>query len=98
VKRFRLRGLEKVNCEAVVTATGQNLKRLLVVRGWGRRWFPNGAAGVLASLVDDLIGVAICLAVLHLWFGNEHGGQDTTGIPLERRLLIVICLEFQTIF
>jgi hypothetical protein len=46
LRRFRLRGLEKVNCEVVVTATGQNLKRLLAVRGWGRRQFPGGAPGV----------------------------------------------------
>lgn len=46
LERFRLRGLEKVNCEAVITATGQNLKRLLAARGWGRRHFPGGAPGV----------------------------------------------------
>ncbi len=44
--RFRLRMLEKVNCEALVIATGQNLKRLLSWRGWGRRWWPGGAVGV----------------------------------------------------
>ncbi len=47
LERFRLRRLEKVNIEAVVTATGQNLKRLLSWRGWGRRWWPGGAAGVV---------------------------------------------------
>jgi hypothetical protein len=36
LRRFRLRGLENVNCEGVVTATGQNLKRLLASRGWNR--------------------------------------------------------------
>jgi transposase len=46
LRRFRLRGLEKVNCEGVMTATGQNLKRLLAARGWGRRHFPGGAPGV----------------------------------------------------
>jgi transposase len=46
LRRFRLRGLEKVNCEGVITATGQNLKRLLAARGWGRRHFPGGAPGV----------------------------------------------------
>lgn len=45
LQRFRLRGLEKVNCEAVITATGQNLKRLLAARGWGRRNFPGGSPG-----------------------------------------------------
>lgn len=46
MKRFRLRGLAKVNCEAVLTATGQNLKRYLAALGWGRRPFPCGATGV----------------------------------------------------
>ncbi len=45
LRRFRLRGLWKVNCEALVTATGQNLKRLLSKRGWGRRPWPSGAPG-----------------------------------------------------
>jgi transposase len=45
--RFRLRLLEKVNVEALVRATGQNLKRLLSWRGWGRRWWPGGAMGVV---------------------------------------------------
>ena len=38
--RFRLRCLWRVNGEALVIATGQNLKRLLQKRGWGRRPFP----------------------------------------------------------
>jgi hypothetical protein len=33
--RFRLRRLWRVNCEALVIASGQNLKRLLQKRGWG---------------------------------------------------------------
>ncbi len=44
--RFRLRCLKRVNIEAVLVATGQNLKRLLSKRGWGHRHFPGGAAGV----------------------------------------------------
>jgi transposase len=43
LKRFRLRTLWKVNSEALLVATGQNLKRLLRTRGWGRRPWPNGA-------------------------------------------------------
>jgi len=42
--RFRLRGLVNVNIQALVVATGQNLKRWLSATGWGRRSFP-GAAG-----------------------------------------------------
>ena len=41
--RFRLRGLRKVNGEALLIAAGQNLKRLLSQRGWGRRPWPSGA-------------------------------------------------------
>ncbi len=43
MRRFRLRRLWRVNCEALVTATGQNLKRLLQQRGWRRRPFPAEA-------------------------------------------------------
>ena len=43
LRRFRLRLLWRVNCEAVRIATGQNLKRLLKKRGWGRRPFPTEA-------------------------------------------------------
>jgi DDE family transposase len=43
MRRFRLRRLWRVNCEAVVIAAGQNLKRLLKKRGWGRRPFPSEA-------------------------------------------------------
>jgi hypothetical protein len=46
LERFRLRGLSKVNTEALLIATGQNLKRLLSRHGWSRRPFPSGAAGV----------------------------------------------------
>ncbi len=47
LRRFRLRGLEQVNSEALLVATGQNLKRLLSHRGWGRRPFPSGASGAV---------------------------------------------------
>jgi hypothetical protein len=42
LRRFRLRGLEKVNIEGLRIAAGQNLKRYLAVRGWGRRHAPCG--------------------------------------------------------
>jgi transposase len=45
--RFRLRRLWRVNCEALVIASGQNLKRLLQKRGWGRRPFPTEAIAVM---------------------------------------------------
>ncbi len=40
MRRFRLRQLWRVNCEALVRAGGQNLKRLLKKHGWGRRPWP----------------------------------------------------------
>lgn len=51
LERFRLRGLPKVNGEALLIAAGQNLKRLLSWRGWGRRPWPSGAARV--RLIPD---------------------------------------------
>jgi len=49
--RFRLRGLPKVNIEALRLAAGQNLKRLLSHTGWGRRPWSHGAAGVILPLI-----------------------------------------------
>jgi hypothetical protein len=46
LRRFRLRGLVKVNGEALLTASGQHLKRLLGMHGWGRRPYPGGALGL----------------------------------------------------
>lgn len=47
MRRFRLRRLWRVNCEAQIIAAGQNLKRLLQKRGWGRRPFPTEAVAVM---------------------------------------------------
>jgi len=52
LRRFRLRGLEKVNIQGQMIAAGQNLKRLLSKRGWGRRPWPSGAAGIALPPVD----------------------------------------------
>lgn len=41
--QFRLRGVAKVNGEGLLVATGQNLKRWLVARGWGRQTGPAGS-------------------------------------------------------
>ncbi len=43
MRRFRLRRLWRVNCEALMRAGGQNLKRLLKKRGRGRRPCPAEA-------------------------------------------------------
>ena len=47
MRRFPLRRLWHVNCEALMRAVGQNLKRLLKQRGWGRRPFPGEAVFAL---------------------------------------------------
>ena len=59
MRRFRLRRLWRVNCEAQVIAAGQNLKRLLKKRGWGRRPFPTEAlcASFWLLLADGFICV-----------------------------------------
>jgi hypothetical protein len=46
LRRFRLRGLWKVNCEGLLVAAGQNLKRWLSKMGWGRRHGPTGSLAV----------------------------------------------------
>ena len=42
----------KGNMEGLFIAAGQNLKRLLCARGWGRRPWPDGAVG-LTGLLDS---------------------------------------------
>ena len=54
LRRFRLRGLERVNIQAQVIAAGQNLKRLLSKQGWGRRPWPCGAAGMVLSVPNPI--------------------------------------------
>ena len=44
VRRFRLRGLEKVNVEALLIASGQNIKRLVAARDGGPRKLAQAAA------------------------------------------------------
>ena len=41
--RLRLRGLMNANIQGLLIAAGQNLKRLLAARGWGRRLAPCGS-------------------------------------------------------
>lgn len=54
LRRFRLRGLEKVNIQAQLIAAGQNLKRLLSKHGWGRRPWPSGAAGLVLPAANPV--------------------------------------------
>jgi transposase len=63
LRRFRLRRLWRVNSEALMIAAGQNLKRLLAKRGWGRRPLPSGAAFAVAH-VDVFVVCFVAASVL----------------------------------
>ncbi|MGI8477954.1 MAG: transposase [Thermomicrobiales bacterium] len=52
LRRFRVRGLEKVNIQAQVIATGRNMKRFLSKQGWGRRPWPCGAVGTVLPAAE----------------------------------------------
>jgi transposase len=43
LRRLRLRGLLNANIQGLLIAAGQNLKRLLAAKGWGRRHAPCGS-------------------------------------------------------
>ncbi len=68
LRRFRLRLLWRVNCEALRIAAGQNLKRLLKKRGWGRRPFPTEA--FCASFWGLLRGVLVPMVVKEWFLGR----------------------------
>lgn len=55
LRRFRLRGLWKVNCEGLLIAAGQNLKRWLSQTGWGRRHGPAGSLALAVSAATPAI-------------------------------------------
>jgi len=50
LRRLRLRGLMNANIQGLLIAAGQNLKRFLAARGWGRR---NAPCGSLVALPGD---------------------------------------------
>jgi hypothetical protein len=72
LRRFRLRRLWRVNCEAPLIGAGLNLKRLLKTRGWGRRPCPSGAAISTPQRESAIFShIALILA-------NHHGVQAAT--------------------
>jgi transposase len=81
--RFRLRLLEQVNIEALVIATGQNLKRWLSWRGWRQRSWPGGAAGVviLGIFCTDSM-VPVKLANERAWMWSSVRPQDHASLRL----------------
>ena len=65
MRRFRLRELWRVNCEGLMRAAGQNLKRLLKKRGWGRRPCPAEALhaplfGCFWVVYLSFFGIRVC--------------------------------------
>jgi transposase len=58
-RRFRLRGLEKVNIEGVMKAAGQNIKRLLKGKTWRKPLKPAGSATLRLLLSDFFVFAAI---------------------------------------
>jgi hypothetical protein len=60
LRRFRLRRLWKVNIEGLLIAAGQNLKRLLSARGWGKRHFPIGGSAALARTDLSFAFFTVC--------------------------------------
>jgi Transposase DDE domain len=75
LRRFRLRLLWRVNCEALRIAAGQNLKRLLKKRGWGHRPFPTEA---LCAFFLVALGESACpdLGVLVIFRINKFSLPD----------------------
>src|SRR5207247_3988145 len=72
MRRFRLRRLWRVNSEALMIAAGQNLKRLLKKRGWGRRPFPAEAVfRRFLTLCGWLTDLSLKYRSLSLVFGSD---------------------------
>jgi hypothetical protein len=57
LRRLRRRGLANVNIEGLLTAAGQNLKRLLAATGWGWRHAPCGSLVALPRALQGLSAV-----------------------------------------
>jgi|GEM_PF-6800304 len=80
LRRFRLRGLWRVNCEALLTAAGQNLKRLLTKGGWGCRPLPSGAA--LMGAQSPCLMVDVGWGIVP-WGCRHSPARRTPGHPSE---------------
>ncbi len=103
MRRFRLRRLWRVNCEALVIATGQNLKRLLQKRGWGRRPFPAEAVArvpapwepVESPRHDLLKSSTPCVAVASL---VTHGALSTFFEPQTHLSSLIISYHTSSLY
>src|SRR6266702_6066120 len=79
MRRFRLRLLWRANCEALLIAAGQNLKRLLKKRGWGRRPYPAEAVCALFLAAFGWF-TRTCMGILVIFFAN---GSDYVMVRKE---------------
>jgi Transposase DDE domain len=68
MRRFRLRRLWRVNYEALMIASGQNLKRVLNKRGWGLRPYPTEA---LFCFFLAVYGCLTCLFSKYQSFSSQ---------------------------
>ncbi len=80
MRRFRLRQLRRVNCEALVRAAGQNVKRLLKKQGWGHRPWPEGAAHTTCSFFYSLLLLLCQPLEASFWAVSRIGGRKSWGI------------------
>jgi transposase len=80
MRRFRLRQLWRVNCEALMRAAGQNLKRLLKKRGWGWRPWPEGAANAAFSILIDFLLLLCQPLEASFWTVSRIGSRKSWGI------------------
>ncbi len=74
---FRLRRLWRVNCEALMRAAGQNLKRLLKKWGWGRRPWPEGAANAACALLFSFLLLSCQPLEASLWADCRIGDRKS---------------------
>lgn len=67
-----------MNSEALLIASGQNLKRLLQQRGWGRRPFPTGAAAAVNP--GDAVTLCLWLVVVMVHAGDALSQNRQSAI------------------
>ena len=83
LRRFRLRLLWRVNSEALRIAAGQNLKRLLKKRGWGRRPFPVEAmCASFWGLLRALLVLTVEERSFLLPIGSAYSMMRMQSVPL----------------
>ena len=72
LRRLRLRGLMNANIQGMLIAAGQNLKRFLAARGWGRRHAPCGSHLALPLEPERLSALRVM---------THSAGDRSTGEP-----------------